>query len=231
MSTKKNLHHNIIDIENIYANINIGIQNILEAISDTNEFELDMNEFKYSFEFNDRRHFVNIDTKNYIIEMAIYNDSFISFSIAQKTANKKFKIVQAIECSLFKFDSFNTYIELFTELLMFVYSNMNSLIPNWCDKDVIPSGNKNIELFTELLMFVNSNKFDSFNTYMELSNDYFGNNYEKDFTKTLSIHLLEEYHLTYKNFNDITIDLGFINFKNKDDNCRLLGDKDMIFNK
>jgi hypothetical protein len=209
MSTKKNLSHNLIDIDNIYANINNGIQNILEQINENNGLEIDLTEFKYSFEFNNRRHFITIDTNDYIIEMAIYNDSFISFSIAQKIANKKFKIVQAIECSLFKFDSFNTYIELFTELLMFVYSNMNSLIPKWCDKDVIPSGNKN----------------------MELSNDYFGNNYEKDFTKTLSIHLLEEYHLTYKNFNAITIDLGFINFKNKDDNCRLLGDKDMIFNK
>lgn len=209
MSTKKNLHHNIIDIENIYEHVNVGIQNILEAISNTTNFDVDINEFKYSFEFNNRRYFVNIDTENYIIEMAIYNDSFVSFSMAQKIANKSFKIVQAIECSLFKFDSFNTYIELFTELLMFVYSNMNSLIPKWCDKDVIPSGNKN----------------------MELSNDYFGSNYEMDFNKTLSIHLPEEYHLTYKNFNDITIDLGFINFKNKDDNCRLLGDKDMIFNK
>jgi hypothetical protein len=208
MPTKKNLAHNLIDIDNIYEHASIGIQNILEQINENNGLEIDLADFKYSFEFNNRRHFITIDTDDHIIEMGIYNESFVNFTLAKKTDKKKFKIEQAIEFNLFKYEKFNTYINSFIDLLLFTYSNMNSLIINWYDKDVNPSEHKGIEL----------------------SANYCSNNYEVDINKSLSIQVSNEYGLSYKTINNISTELIFIDLKDNSNNCHLLGDRETFFN-
>jgi hypothetical protein len=207
MSNKNNLAHNLIDIDNIYANVKIGVQNILEQINETNGLDIDLTNFKYSFEFNDRRHFVSIDTEEYIIEMGVYNETFVTFTLAKKTDKKKFKIEQALEFNLFKYEKFNTYINLFSDLLLFTYSNMNSMITNWYDKDVNLLEYKEMELSARV-----------------------SSNYEEDIAKSLFIQLTNEYSLSFKTVNDIHTELIFVNLKDKDNNCHLLGDRETFFN-
>lgn len=207
MSNKNNLAHNLIDIDNIYANVKIGVQNILEQINETNGLDIDLTDFKYSFEFNDRRHFVSIDTEEYIIEMGVYNETFVTFTLAKKTDKKKFKIEQALEFNLFKYEKFNTYINLFSDLLLFTYSNMNSMITNWYDKDVNLLEYKEMELSARV-----------------------SSNYEEDIAKSLFIQVTNEYSLSFKTINDIHTELIFVDLKDKDNNCHLLGDRETFFN-